>query len=136
MLPTDASIQFLVCESAREGKDNKISLLGIFPDRNLRLPADARFPAAFPVTLVFFVLDGEGLFNGTVEIKTSVSQEPPISASLPNLQKAADQPATITLAFMPFIAAGFGIYEVILTLNGQKYTRTFEVARPLRPLDF
>ena len=73
------------------------------------------------------MLDGEGQFNGTVEIKTSIPQQPPISATLPNIQKAADQPATITLAFMPFIAAGFGTYEVILTLNNQSYTRLFEV---------
>jgi hypothetical protein len=127
MLPTDASIQFFICDTAREDKDSKVSLLGIYPDRNVHLPADARFPAAFSLALVFFLLDGEGNFNGTVEIKSSVPQQPPISGTLPNIQKAASQPATILVAFMPFIAAGFGTYEVILTLNNHSYTRIFEV---------
>jgi hypothetical protein len=127
MLPTDALVEFFVCDTAREDKDNKVSLLGIYPDRRLQLPADARFPAAFIVTFVFFLLDGEGPFEVTVDINTPTAQ-PPFRAVVPNIQKLANQPATVLVAFMPFVASGFGTYEVILTLNSQSYPRTFEVA--------
>lgn len=126
MLPTDASIKFIVCDAAREETNNKVSLLGIFPDERLQLPGDARFPAAFPVTFVFFLLDGEGSFNGTIEV-TGPPDQPPFSAEMPNISKIANQPGTVIAAFTPFISAGFGAYKVILTLNNQKYTREFQV---------
>jgi hypothetical protein len=127
MLPSDALVKFILCDSAREEKDNKVSLLGVYPDDTVYLPADARFPAAFPLTLVYFLLDGEGAFSGAIELKTPIPQ-PPFSGPLPNIQKAAKQPGTILVSFTPFVAGGFGRYEAIMTLNNQRYTRTFTVA--------
>jgi hypothetical protein len=69
MPPTDALIKFIVCETARVEKDDKVSLLGVYPDNKIFLPADARFPATFSLSLVFFLLDGTGPLNGKLEIK-------------------------------------------------------------------
>jgi hypothetical protein len=127
MLPTDASVKFIVCEVAREDVGNKVSLLGVFPDGKIRLPADARFPAAFPLTLVFFLLDGQGPFQSTIELLPP-APHPPFRALGPNVQKPADQAGTVLLTFTPFVAGGFGTYEVNLILDNQKYTREFQVS--------
>jgi hypothetical protein len=132
MLPTDALVKFILCDAAREEKDDKISLLGVYPDGIVRLPLDARFPAAFPLALVFFLLDGEGSFDCKFEIKSPPPQ-PPFGATLPNvLPKNTNQPGTIMLNFTPFVAGGFGKYEVILSVNNQTYIRSFEVG-PILP---
>jgi hypothetical protein len=126
MLPTDALIKFIVCETARQEKDDKISLLGVYPDDRILLPADARFPAAFSLSLVYFLLDGIGPFSGKLEIKTPVPNAQ-FFGGMPNIEKVTDRPSTILATFMPFVASAFGKYQVILTLNTQAYVREFEV---------
>jgi hypothetical protein len=129
MLPTDALIKFVVCDSAREEKDNKVSLLGIYPDGILRLPSDARFPAALTLTLVYFLLDGEGKFDGSIVVRPHLPHlQPPFKAEMKNIVKVANQPATVMVGFAPFIAFAFGKHDAILTLNSQSYPRVFEIA--------
>jgi hypothetical protein len=129
MLPTNSSIDFVLCDTAREEKDNKVSLLGIYPDKILRLPSDARFPAALSLTLVYFLLDGEGPFDASIEVRSPLpEQQPPFKAEMKNVVKVANQPATVLVAFTPFIAFGFGKYDAILTLDNQSYPRAFEIA--------
>src|SRR5262249_48401318 len=128
MLPTDSLVRFIVCETARQEKDNKVTLLGVFPDDKVLLPVNAQLPAAFSLALVYFFLDGVGPFNGSFEIKSPVTNWPPYQAQMPTVDKAADQPGTLMLSFMPFVAPAFGRYEVKLILNGQDYLRGFEVA--------
>lgn len=127
MLPTDALIKFIVCETARQEKDDKISLLGVYPDDRILLPADARFPAAFSLSLVYFLLDGTGPFNGKLEIKMP-GPHILFFGEMPKIEKVTDRPASILAAFMPFVASAFGKYQVVLTLNTQAYVREFEVA--------
>ena len=127
VLPTDELIRFIVCDSAREEKYNKISLLGVYADSKVLLPADARFPAAFPLTLVYFLLDGEGPFDAAIEVKPP-SPHAPFHAPMPNIKKPVDEAGTVLVAFTPFTANAFGAFEATLILNNQKYTRTFQVA--------
>jgi hypothetical protein len=128
MLPTDAQIKFILCEVAREEKGEKVSLMGIYPDDRVMLPFDVRFPAAFPITFVYFLLDGEGLFNGFLEIRPPTPDQPPFSTKLEKITKEADKAGTIVIAFTPFLAFAFGVHDVTVTLDGQKYLRKFEVA--------
>jgi hypothetical protein len=127
MLPTDALIKFIVCETARQEKDDKVSLLGLYPDDRILLAADARFPAAFPLSLVYFLLDGTGPFIGKLEIKMP-GPHIQFLGEMPKIEKATDRPATILASFMPFVASTFGKYQAILTLDKQAYVREFEVA--------
>jgi hypothetical protein len=126
MLPTDSLIQFFVCDTVREEKNNKISLIGLYVDEVIRLAADARFPASFQLSLVYVLRDGQGTFNGTIEVKAP-PPHPPFNGQI-SIQKNANEAGVIMLGFTPFVAFAFGKIEVVLTLDSQSYLRNFEIA--------
>lgn len=127
MLPTDTLVKFILCENAREDKGGKVSLLGVFPDDQILLPADARFPAAFPLALVFFLVDGTGSFPAEFEVQGPRNQ-PTFQGKLPDVQKPPNNAATVVATFSPFIATQFGKYLATLILSGQRYVRSFDLA--------
>ncbi len=124
-LPSDAAVQFVLCEAAREEKGGKISLLGVYPDRKVLLPPDTKFPVAMQLALVFLLLDGEGPFNGTLSVNSSGGEPLLSGAALPNIEKASDAAGTVMINVAPFPIVGFGRIEIILTLEGQEFRRDF-----------
>ncbi len=131
MLPSASLIRFIVCETARDERDGKVSLIGVFPDDKVVLPANAQFPAGFALSLVFFLLDGLGPFTGRIEIRHP--RQPSFFGDLPGIQKLPSNCGTVIVNFTPFIAHEFGRYDAILTLTDttartETYTKSFEVA--------
>ena len=130
-LPSDAGVQFILCEAAREEKGGKITLLGVYPDRKLLLPPETKFPVPMQLAFVFFLLDGEGPFNGTLSVNTPNGEPMLTDAALPNILKTPDSAGTIVIGVAPFPIIGFGRNEAVLALDGQQYHRYFfAVAAP------
>jgi hypothetical protein len=70
--------------------------------------------------------------NEALNRRWLAGEKPLKSIALTDVNNPRDSPDTMLFNFTPFIAEGFGMYETNLTLSGQRYFRTFEVAADLR----
>lgn len=124
-LPTDARTTFVVCEGVREEVGKKVTLLGVFPDGVINVHANS-LPTNIALALVYFFLDGEGLFEASMEI-ISPTQKPVLSESIGYVEKKIGSPMQMSLVSPVFPVQEFGTYSSRLRLNSTVYERNFEI---------
>jgi len=132
--PTDAKTQFLICENVRQEAAGKLSLMGFTASSNLLLNQSSvptpNAPTSITLALLFIFTDGEGTFDGWIEIKNPKGESVG-KADMKELVKTADKPhvAYTNIAVLPI--SMLGNFSVILTLDDTKeYRRDFSVTLP------
>jgi len=125
-LPTDANVDFLVCDAARQTPDGKVDLAGYYPTLEVKIDPAARLPAPLNLTFVFILKDGDGRFRAKHRIIEPLGKEIH-NFDLPELTKTAGTAHVMFLpvAQIPIVTGGH--YPVILELDGQPYRRSVRI---------
>ena len=125
-LPTDANIDFLVCEAVRQNADGKFDLSGYFPTEEVRLDPAAQLPVALNLTFVVVLKDGDGMFRPTVRIADPLGNE--LHAfEVPEFQKLPGQAHVMMMPVERIPIARSGAYAIAFEISGQTYRRTVRI---------
>jgi len=125
-LPTDANIDFMICDAARQTADGKLDIAGYYPTGEVKIDPAAALPAAVNLTFVFILKDGDGRFRATHRIIDPLGKELH-SFDLPEFTKPAGIRHAIFLPVAQIPIVNGGNYPIILELNGQAYRRTIRI---------
>jgi hypothetical protein len=118
---------FVVADAIRQEQSQKVTILGAFPMRDIRVAAGTLFPITLPLGFWFVFGDGEGDFNIAVRLidPTGTALGPP--TSLPPSHKGPDGPFQLVVN-VPLITLPLpGKYTVEVTINNKPYRDTFTV---------
>ncbi|HUI35151.1 MAG TPA: hypothetical protein VLX67_06485 [Stellaceae bacterium] len=125
-LPTDANVDFLVCDAVRQTPDGKLDLAGFFPTGEVRLDPSAKLPAALNLTFVVVLKDGDGVFRPTIRISDPLGKE--LHAfEIPEFSKAAGQAHIMMLPVERIPIANAGAYTISFEISGQTYRRSVRI---------
>lgn len=124
-LPSDDKTLFLVCDSARPEQGGKTTLIGYFGAEEIQFPSAQKFPVAIPLSFVFVFRDGDGTFSTTVSIRQP--DQTTITQPVQDVFKDPLKTATAIIQVPMFVVQSFGDYEIVMTLAGKNYSRTFKV---------
>jgi hypothetical protein len=119
-LPTDAKIDFLICDAVRQGTDGKLDVAGYYPTGEVRVDPAAKLPVTLDLTFVFILKDGEGRFRGKMRIVDPLGKEL-LKFELPEIVKAAGSGHAMMLPIKQIPIGCSGNYAVSVELDGQKY---------------
>jgi hypothetical protein len=134
-LPEDREVTFVVCETVREEKGGKLSLLGLYPGNRLNVPQDT-IEATLPLALVFFVDGGSGLFKSSASLISPTGKAVVDKSDLPDHDKKEDAANVVLMQLIPFKTTDFGTFKVLLQLDDRTYERTFSINKgPVQPHD-
>jgi hypothetical protein len=125
-LPTDANIDFIICDAVRQSPDGKLDIAGYFPVLEVKLDGSAPLPAAINLTFIFIVKDGDGRFRGTFQIFDPLGKE----LHLQNLDPFTKQPGNIHLIMMQVTRIPVfkgGNFVMVLKIDGQEYRRSVRI---------
>ena len=125
-LPTDANIDFLLCDAVRQNRDGKLDIAGYFPVPEVKLDPGAPLPAAINLTFVFVIKDGEGRFRGTFRIFDPLGKELHLQ-DLKEVVKPAGQPHLMMLAVTLIPIVNSGNFTISLELDGQRFDRSVRI---------
>ncbi|HTQ33692.1 MAG TPA: hypothetical protein VMI30_05945 [Stellaceae bacterium] len=125
-LPTDANIDFFVCDAIRQTPDGKLDIAGYYPTHEVKIDPAAKLPAGVNLTFVFVLKDGEGRFRAAHRIVDPLGNELH-RFDLPEVVKPAGLSHVLFLpvAQIPIVHSGY--YPVILDLDGQSYRRSVRI---------
>src|ERR1700690_862983 len=73
--PTDADVDFLVCDAVRQNPEGKLDLAGYFPILEIKLDPAVPQPVAINLCFVYVLKDGDGEFRPTFRIIDPLGQE-------------------------------------------------------------
>ncbi|MGO9173568.1 MAG: DUF6941 family protein [Rhodomicrobium sp.] len=124
--PDKASI-FLAADAVRQEVGGKVTLMGIFADGRIVLPAGTTFPAALPLAFFISFSDGEGVFATRLKV-TDPNGRQLADAQVGNATKNPDQPMQVIINFNPFIVPSVGQYTVTLFLDKSVYHNYISVS--------
>jgi hypothetical protein len=124
-LPTDANVDFLVCDAVRQGAEGKLDIAGYYPTRELKLNT-VTLPVSLNITFIFVLKDGEGRFRGTLRIGDPLGKELH-RFELPAIDKVAGQAHAMMLPVAQIPIAHSGNYSVSLEIEGQAYRRSVRI---------
>ena len=125
-LPTDANVDFLVCDAVRQNSEGKLDLAGYFPTAEVRLDPAAKLPVAVNLTFVFVLKDGDGAFRPTVRITDPLGKE--LHAfEVPEFRKPPEQAYVMMLPIGGIPIAHSGNYTISLEISGQIYRRSVRI---------
>jgi hypothetical protein len=125
-LPSDANMDFLVCDAVRQSAEGKLDLAGYFPTREVKLDAAAQLPVAVNLTFVFVLKDGDGPFKTTCHIVDPLDNELH-RFDVGEFRKSAGQAHVLMLPVGMIPVAHSGNYSVVLELNGEPYRRSVRI---------
>jgi hypothetical protein len=125
-LPSDAQVDFLVCDGVRQTPDGKLNIAGYYPTRELKLDPAARLPVSLNLTFVFLLKDGEGLFSALLRIVDPLGKELH-RYELPEINKPAGVCHVMMLPVAQIPIAHSGRYAVTLEIDGQPYKRSVRI---------
>ena len=125
-LPTDAGIDFLICDAVRQSADGKLDIAGYFPVPEVRLDPAAALPAAVNLTFVFVLKDGDGQFRGAFRILDPLGAELH-RYDIAEFAKTADKAHLMMLQVNRIPVARAGSFSVLLELNGETYRRPVRI---------
>jgi hypothetical protein len=125
-LPTDANVDFLICDAVRQNPDGKLDLAGYYPIWEIKIDPAVQLPAALNLTFVFVLKDGEGLFRAVFRLVDPLGKELH-RQDIPELRKPAGQPHLMMLAVRLIPFAHSGNYSVLLEIDGQQYRRSVRI---------
>lgn len=124
--PTDANVDFLVCDAVRQTPEGKFDLAGYFPTREVRLDPSTPLPVALNLTFVVVLKDGDGAFRPKVRIADPLGKE--LHAfEIPEFRKSADQAHVMMMPVERIPITNSGNYAVLVEISGQTYRRTVRV---------
>lgn len=125
-LPTDSNVDFLVCDTARQEPDGKITLTGFYPTGEIKIDPTARLPVGLNLTFVFVLKDGEGEFRGAFRLYDPLGKELTHN-QLPDIKKVAGQGQTVWIGLDAIPVLALGNYAVALGVGDGQYRRNFRV---------
>ena len=125
-LPTDANVDFLVCDGVRQSAAGKLDLAGYFPTREVKLDPAMQLPVAVNLTFVFVLKDGDGPFKATCHIVDPLDKELH-RFDLAEFRKPGGQAHVLMLPVGQIPVAHSGNYSIVLELNGEPYRRTVRI---------
>jgi hypothetical protein len=125
-LPTDANIDFLVCEVVRQNPDGKFDLAGYFPTGEVRLDPAAQLPVALNLTFFVVLKDGDGAFRPTVRIADPLGPELHAFA-VPEFTKLPGQAYVMMLPIERIPIVNLGAYSISFEFSGQVYRRSVRI---------
>jgi hypothetical protein len=125
-LPTDANIDFLVCEVVRQNPDGKFDLAGYFPTGEVRLDPAAQLPVALNLTFFVVLKDGDGAFRPTVRIADPLGPELQACA-VPEFTKLPGQAYVMMLPIERIPIVNLGAYSISFEFSGQVYRRSVRI---------
>lgn len=122
-LPTDANVDFLICDAVRQTPDGKLDLAGYFPTKEVRFDPAVKLPVALNLTFVVVLKDGDGVFRPTVRIIDPLGEE--LHAfEVPEFTKAANQAHIMMIPVERIPIAHSGAYVISIEISGQVYRRS------------
>jgi hypothetical protein len=125
-LPTDANIDFILCDAVRPTPEGKIDIAGYFPVLEVKLDASAPLPAGINLTFVYIIKDGEGRFRGTFHIFDPLGKE----LHLQNIEPFDKQVGKVHLIMMQVTSIPVfqgGNFTMVLKIEGQEYRRSVRI---------
>src|SRR5579862_4681455 len=125
-LPTDANVDFLVCDEVQQEPDGKINLIGLYPTREVRIEAGVKLPATLNLAFVFVLQDGEGHFRPVFRLADPLGRELHKSA-VPDIRKLAGTGHTVSMNITTIPIMNFGVYSAILEIEGQRFQRDVRI---------
>jgi len=125
-LPTDANIDFMICDAARQTPDGKLDIAGYYPTDEVKIDPAVKLPASLNLTFVFIMKDGEGRFRAKHRIIDPLGKELH-NFDLPDFTKAHGTSHALFLPVAQIPIVNGGNYPVILELDGQAYRRTIRI---------
>jgi hypothetical protein len=125
-LPTDANIDFLLCDAVRQNPDGKLDIAGYFPVKEVQIDAAAKLPAEINLTFVFVLKDGDGQFRTILRIVDPLGKEL-LRSELAEFKKLAGSPHLMMLPVTRIPISHAGNYEVSLEIDGERYRRPVRI---------
>ena len=125
-LPTDANVDFLVCDAVRQNAEGKLDIAGFFPNREVKLAATAPLPVSLNLTFIFVLKDGDGKFATTLSITDPLGKELH-RYELPQINKLAAAAHALLLPVAQIPIAHSGNYTIAVEIGGQSYQRTVRI---------
>jgi hypothetical protein len=126
LLPTDAKVDFLICDAARQTPDGKVDVAGCYPTGEIKIDPAAKLPASLNLTFVFILKDGDGRFRAKHRIIDPLGKELH-NFDLPEFTKAAGTSHILFLPVAQIPIVNGGNYPIILEIDGQPYRRTIRI---------
>jgi hypothetical protein len=125
-LPTDANVDFLVCDAVRQNAEGKLDLAGFFPTAEVRLDPAAKLPVALNLTFVVVLKDGDGMFRPTVRIADPLGKE--LHAfEIPEFKKLPGQDHIMMMPVERIPIANSGAYAISVEISGEMYRRSVRI---------
>lgn len=125
-LPTDANVDFLVCDEARQESDGKVNLLGFYPSGEIRLDPNSKLPATLNLGCVFVIRDGDGEFRASFRVADPLGKEL-ANHTLPDIRKTPNQGYSLSLNVQAIPILNFGNYALELSVGDQRFRRTIRI---------
>jgi len=125
-LPTDANVEFLVCDAVRQRDGGMLDIAGCYPTREVKVDPAARLPATVNLTFVFILKDGDGIFRPVLRIIDPLAKELH-RFEMPELTKKAGTGHIMMLPVGQIPIAHSGNYLVSIEIDGQRYERTVRI---------
>jgi hypothetical protein len=125
-LPTDANIDFLVCDAVRQNAEGKLDIAGYYPICEVKIDPAARLPVSLNLTFVFILKDGEGRFRTMFRIVDPLGKELH-RFDLPEIVKPANSGHAMMLPVAQIPIAHSGNYTISIEIDGQPYQRPVRI---------
>jgi hypothetical protein len=125
-LPTDANVELLLCDSARQNTNGKLDLAGYFPVPEIKLDAAVPLPVAINLCFIYVIKDGDGEFRPTFLIINPLGRELH-REDRPEFRKLPGQAHVAAWGVNRIPVTNSGNFEIVLELNGQPYRRTVRI---------
>jgi hypothetical protein len=125
-LPTDANIDFILCDAVRQTPDGKLDIAGYFPVLEVKLDNAAPLPAAINLTFIYVLKDGEGRFRGTFQIFDPLGKELHLQGIHP-FDKQAGKVHLILMQVTRIPIYRAGNYPMVLKIENQEYRRSVRI---------
>lgn len=126
VLPTDANVELVLCDTVRRTPDGKLDIAGYFPIHQVKLDPSVPLPVAINMTFVFVVKDGEGRFKGVFRLDDPLDHELHRS-DLDEFTKTAAAPHVIMLQINRIPIERSGNFSVVLEIGGREFRRPMRI---------
>ena len=125
-LPTDANVDFLLCDQVRQTPDGKLDLAGYFPVDEIKIDPSAQLPGEIHLSFVFVLKDGDGQFEAVLRLADPLGKELH-EYRFEKFEKLAGFPHSVMLRVTRIPIIALGDYEVSLEIEGQRYRRPVKI---------
>jgi hypothetical protein len=125
-LPTDANVNFLLCDNVRQTPDGKLDLAGYFPVDEIKIDSTAQLPGEIHLTFVFVLKDGDGRFDAVLRLADPLGKELH-RHDFDKFEKLAGFRHVLMLQITRIPIVVLGNYEVSLEIEGQRYRRPIKI---------